>query len=66
MPYFVQSAATDPAHSWLVGTKLSLTIVSTMLDGVTHTGVSSTDGTESLLVGSVVVPFSNELAQILR
>ena len=44
MPSLVQSAAKLPVHSCAAGTKLSLMTVDSMFAGVTHSGVSRTDG----------------------
>ena len=53
IPAALQSAAYLPVHSCAVGTNLSLTIVSFMFAGVTHSGVSSDDGTDACVVVSV-------------
>ncbi len=65
MPAALQSAAYEPVQSCEAGTKLSLMIVAFMFFGVTHSGVSSTEGTLTLAVVSSVVPLTSDFGGVL-
>src|SRR5450755_1218413 len=55
IPAAVQAALNVAVHSCAAGTKLSVITVEFMLAGVTHSGVSSTEGTWTCSAESVVV-----------
>ena len=60
MPADVQAEEYDPAQSCDAGTNLSAITVDFMFFDVTHTGVSSTDGTWVCDVESRVLPLTSE------
>src|SRR2546427_3103314 len=62
IPAELQLAAKAPAQSCALSTNLSAITVDAMFFAVTHTGVSSTDGTSTLGVAPVsfVVPFRSD------
>src|SRR5579862_1157476 len=65
IPYLLQSAAYLPVQIWLAGTNPSLTTL-IIVCGVTHSGVSSTDGTDTLCaLGFVVWPLMRLLGGVL-
>src|ERR1039457_1309842 len=59
IPAAVQAALYLAVHSWAAGTKLSAMTVLFIFDGVTHSGVKSTDATATLAFVSMVLPLTS-------